>query len=222
MKKILLASLLLVFVACGKKETTTTTDNSSHSGHGASGSEIIDLMHAPMMAQAFQKTDNPDVDYLYNMIPHHQGAIDSSKKLLETTTNEQLISLANAIIAEQEKEIAEFTALIPELMAKATSYAEIDTKAFADKAEMLMYQMMAEMTKITISANDDINFIQGMIPHHQGAIDASKQILEVTKDDKIKEIANRIISAQEKEISTMHMLLASLQGNENSNPHAGH
>ena len=213
MKKLLLVSLLLALIACGKKEATTTTEHadSSSISHSSNGSEIIDLMHAPMMAQAFQKTDNPDVDYLYNMIPHHQGAIDSSKKLLETTTNEQLITLAKAIIAEQEQEIAEFTKLIPELTAKAVSYADIDTKAVADKAEMLMHKIMGDMTKVAISADNDINYLKGMIPHHQGAIDASKQVLEVTKDDKIKEVANRIIAAQEKEIATMNDLLAKLE-----------
>ena len=58
-----------------------------------------------------------------------------------------------------------------------------------------------------------IDFLKGMIPHHQGAVDVSKKILEYTKDEKIKEIANRIISAQEKEISDMNNLLSTLTNN---------
>ena len=49
-----------------------------------------------------------------------------------------------------------------------------------------------------------------MIPHHQAAIDVSKKILEYTKDDKIKEIANRIIKAQEKEIEDMNNMINSM------------
>ena len=211
--------MMLVFtVSCNQKTDTTSaaqTNNAenthnAHATHNASGSKIIDAMHAPMMAQAFEKTKNIDVDFLVNMIPHHQGAIDSSKILLDTTTNETLKTLANNIIQAQEKEIKEFTALVDELKAKNTDYSDIDTVAFGDEAEKIMNDMMMEMSMIEVSADNDIDFIKGMIPHHQGAVDASKQILAYTKDDKIKEIANRIIADQEKEIADMNNLLASL------------
>lgn len=126
--------MMLVFtVSCNQKTDTTSaaqTNNAenthnAHAAHNASGSKIIDAMHAPMMAQAFEKTKNIDVDFLVNMIPHHQGAIDSSKILLETTTNETLKTLANNIIQAQEKEIKEFTALVDELKAKNTDYSDI-------------------------------------------------------------------------------------------------
>ena len=94
--------MMLVFtVSCTQKTDSAAQTNNAenthnaHAAHNASGSKIIDAMHAPMMAQAFEKTKNIDVDFLVNMIPHHQGAIDSSKILLETTTNETLKTLAN-------------------------------------------------------------------------------------------------------------------------------
>lgn len=211
--------MMLVFtVSCNQKTDTTSaaqTNNAenthnAHAAHNASGSKIIDAMHAPMMAQAFEKTKNIDVDFLVNMIPHHQGAIDSSKMLLETTTNETLKTLANNIIEAQEKEIKEFKALVDELKAKNTDYSDIDTVAFGNEAEKIMNDMMMEMSMIEITADNDIDFIRGMIPHHQAAVDTSKQILASTKDDKIKEIANRIIADQEKEIADMNNLLSSL------------
>ena len=213
--------MMLVFtVSCSQKTDTTSaaenniaqnnTAENAHAAHSASGSKIIDAMHAPMMAQPFEKTKNIDVDFLVNMIPHHQGAIDSSKILLETTTNETLKTLANNIIQAQEKEIKEFTALVEELKAKNTDYSDIDTAAFGNEAEKIMNDMMMEMSMIEVSADNDIDFIRGMIPHHQAAVDASKQILASTKDDKIKEIANRIIADQEKEIADMNNLLTSL------------
>lgn len=213
--------MMLVFtVSCSQKTDTTSaaenniaqnnTAENAHASHSASGSKIIDAMHAPMMAQPFEKTKNIDVDFLVNMIPHHQGAIDSSKILLETTTNETLKTLANNIIKAQEKEIEEFKALVEELKAKNTDYSDIDTAAFGDEAEKIMNDMMMEMSMIEVTADNDIDFIRGMIPHHQAAVDASKQILASTKDDKIKDIANRIIADQEKEIADMNNLLTSL------------
>lgn len=221
MKKIIFMFMLLsaaFAISCADKtsseNTSTNTDtnqtamdHSAHSMHNTQGSEIINLMHAPMMEQPFQKTANIDVDFLANMIPHHQGAILSSKKLLETTTNQTLINLANNIISSQEAEVAEFTALIKELEAKNTSYQDIDTAAIGNEMEAIMNKMMEDMASVEATGDNDIDFLKGMIPHHQGAVDVSKKILEFTKDDKIKEIAGRIIAAQEKEIADMNTML---------------
>ncbi|WP_041177492.1 DUF305 domain-containing protein [Brachyspira intermedia] len=219
MKKIITTFIIslaaLLFISCSEKNTDTadtnanTMDHSAHTAH-KSGSEIIDLMHQPMMDQAFQKTANIDADFLFNMIPHHKGAILSSQKLLETTKNENLIELANNIITEQNKEVTEFDALIKELNAKNTDYSDIDTVAIGNEMQLIMDKMMADMAVIEITGNNDIDFLKGMIPHHQAAIDVSKKILEYTKDDKIKEIANRIIKAQEKEIEDMNNMINSM------------
>lgn len=219
MKKIITTFIIslaaLLFISCSEKNTDTadtnanTMDHSAHTAHKA-GSEIINLMHQPMMEQDFQKTANIDADFLFNMIPHHKGAILSSQKLLETTKNEKLIELANNIITEQNKEVTEFDALIKELNAKNTDYSDIDTEAIGNDMQLIMDNMMADMSAIEITGDNDIDFLKGMIPHHQAAIDVSKKILEYTKDDKIKEIANRIIKAQEKEIEDMNNMINSM------------
>ncbi|WP_300742478.1 DUF305 domain-containing protein [uncultured Brachyspira sp.] len=219
MKKIITTFIIslaaLLFISCSNKNTDTADTNANsmdHSAHSMNqgGSEIIDLMHQPMMEQDFQKTANIDSDFLFNMIPHHKGAILSSQKLLETTKNEKLIELANNIITEQNKEVTEFDALIKELNAKNTDYSGIDTEAIGNEMQIIMDNMMADMAAIEITGNNDIDFLKGMIPHHQAAIDVSKKILEYTKDDKIKEIANRIIKAQEKEIEDMNNMINSM------------
>ena len=46
-----------------------------------------------------------DEMYIKHMIPHHQVAVDMSKKLLKHTTNDFMISLAYRIIRSQEAEI---------------------------------------------------------------------------------------------------------------------
>ena len=44
-------------------------------------------------------------DYLLHMIPHHQVAVDMSKKLLKHTENDMMIFLAYRIIRSQQNEI---------------------------------------------------------------------------------------------------------------------
>jgi uncharacterized protein (DUF305 family) len=49
----------------------------------------------------------------------------------------------------------------------------------------------------------DIDFVRGMIPHHQGAIDMAKIVLEHGKDPEIKKLAEDVVRAQEGEIAFM-------------------
>lgn len=67
---------------------------------------------------------------------------------------------------------------------------------------------MHEGMDITFTGNADIDFVRGMIAHHQGAIDMAKIELEYGKDENLRKLAEGIISAQEAEIKTMKDWLA--------------
>lgn len=67
---------------------------------------------------------------------------------------------------------------------------------------------MHEGMDITFSGNADIDFVKGMIAHHQGAIDMAKVQLAFGRDDKIKKLSEEIIKAQEGEIAMMKDWLA--------------
>jgi uncharacterized protein (DUF305 family) len=53
------------------------------------------------------------------------------------------------------------------------------------------------------SGNIDIDFLKGMIPHHQGAIDMAEELIKKTKDPELKAFAQKIIEAQKAEIKQM-------------------
>lgn len=57
--------------------------------------------------------------------------------------------------------------------------------------------------EITYTGNADVDFVRGMIPHHQGAIDMAKTEIAFGKDADIKKMAEDIIKAQEAEIAQM-------------------
>lgn len=71
-------------------------------------------------------------------------------------------------------------------------------KAF-DAANARMHKDMA----ITFSGNADADFVRGMIPHHQGAVDMAKIVLEHGKDPAIRRLAREVIRTQNAEISMM-------------------
>ncbi|MCZ8274569.1 MAG: DUF305 domain-containing protein [Microcystis sp. LE19-4.1E] len=77
------------------------------------------------------------------------------------------------------------------------------TRAF-EEANAKMHRDMA----INFSGNADVDFVRGMIPHHQGAIDMAKVVLQFGTNEQTKKWANDIIAAQEREIAEMREWLA--------------
>ena len=65
----------------------------------------MDEMHGPML-QGIQDGD-PDVAFVKGMIPHHQGAIDMAKVVLQYGKDDQAKKWANVVIRDQGREIAE-------------------------------------------------------------------------------------------------------------------
>ncbi|WP_457150051.1 CopM family metallochaperone [Mesorhizobium sp. P5_C1] len=87
------------------------------------------------------------------------------------------------------------------MSADATSPSSEGYKAAMDK-------MHADMMALQNTGNADVDFVRGMIPHHQGAIDMAKVELANGKDPEIRKLAEGVIAAQEAEIKQMQGWLA--------------
>jgi uncharacterized protein (DUF305 family) len=68
-----------------------------------------------------------------------------------------------------------------------------------EAANAAMHEAMA----VEMTGDVDIDFMRTMIPHHQGAVEMAKIVIENGKDPEVRQLAEGIIKAQEAEIAFM-------------------
>ncbi|MCY1666287.1 DUF305 domain-containing protein [Rhizobium sp. SL86] len=81
-----------------------------------------------------------------------------------------------------------------------------DQTPFLQENDAAMVKMMNDMA---VKPTGDINrdFIEMMIPHHQGAIDMAVTYLRYGDNQHLKRLAQEIIVEQQQEIAAMRMIL---------------
>ena len=88
-------------------------------------------------------------------------------------------------------------------MSKPMGNHGASSHAFAEANAKMHKDMTIKMT-----GNADVDFVRGIIPHHQGAIDMAKIELQYGKDPEIRKLAEAVIKAQEAEIAEMNAWLS--------------
>ena len=132
------------------------------------------------------------------MIPHHEQAIEMSDFALKNSTNPEILALAQEIKDAQAPEIEQMKSWGASSMAHMGHMMD----------GMLSDEEMSALAAASGSEFDRL-FLEGMIKHHEGAIDMAEMVID-SKNAEVAALANSIIEAQRAEIATMKELLIEL------------
>lgn len=111
---------------------------------------------------------------------------------------------ASPAVAEAAKPAAE--AAQPEAAHDHSMHGDMQAPAElseASKAYDAVMQKMHKQMLITYTNDVDVDFVRGMIPHHQGAIEQAQVLLKYSKNPRLRRLAGGIIAAQRREIRFM-------------------
>ena len=153
-------------------------------------------------------TDSISQNFIVQMIPHHQAAIEMSHNILQYTTDETLRGIASSIISEQTKSIQDMCRIKSACGACVNSEQELCE--YQRQMNQIMELMFFRMRCACATNRNNCNFMWEMIPHHKGAIEMSKCTLDFDICPELKPILQAIITSQEKGVAQMKRLLCCL------------
>ena len=157
---------------------------------------VLILSGCASSSQVNSEFSPTDIAFAEMMIPHHEQAIEMSELALMNSTNPEVLELAQEIKSAQAPEI--------DLM-KSWAGVKVSTHAGHMMDGMLSEDELNALREAS-GAEFDRLFLQGMIKHHQGAIEMAMDVKNA-KSMVVAELSAAIIAQQEIEITRMEELL---------------
>jgi uncharacterized protein (DUF305 family) len=207
----LLLAVALILAACGgagggqqgsgsgsEQESAEKTGGMAGMDHSQMGHGSMGMGSGEMARQMVMENGKySDERFIDAMVPHHQGAIEMAEVALKNAEHEEIKELSHHIISSQQAEIEELKSI------KQEEFGTSDVPMEMSQEQMRAMGMMMDPQELANKEPFDKAFIDAMIPHHQSAIEMAQVAIENSDNPKIKELAENIISAQQREIEQM-------------------
>ena len=157
------------------------------------------------------KTGDPSLDFLYEIIPHHEAAVSMAENLLKYEgANNQLKRLADTIIKEQLNGIRQMEELKDRLKNNPQVNKQAEA-AYLKTYNNIYTSMITQLETAKPTGNVNRDFLTEMIPHHEAAIEMGKNILSYTKNPELRTIVQKMIVTQQRQVAEMKNLLRTIR-----------
>lgn len=168
--------------------------------------EITENMICQMNGANF--TDSISQNFILQMIPHHDAAIEMSQNLLCYTTNLPLQKLADNIILQQGKGIQRMKAMLRNCQSFKNPKQELFS--YAQQNRQITQNMFSAMKSARACNCINESFILEMLPHHEGAIQMAQNALRYRLCPELRPILQDIITTQKEEVCEMKKIYKEL------------
>lgn len=203
----LAVAALIAVGAAGISYAHGNGQGGSMMGNNAMGSMSGGMMGDQMQAMGSFDENRPfDLQFIDQMIMHHEGAIVSSEHMISDSKRPELRKLAESIQGSQSQQVEQMQAW------RERWYPDAE-RTFGMMDPTLMEEMMGEgtmermmggsMREMMGDDTTDEMFLEMMIPHHQLAIDMSERALREAEHPELKDLAQKIRDEQSAEIELM-------------------
>ena len=175
-------------------------------GLALSGCSMNSAMNNPPAANSQNSATDfsgADIMFAQMMIPHHQQAVDMGTLAETRASSPEVKALAATIKAEQAPEILQMEAWLT--ASGASKDMGHDMGHDMAMGGMLSGDEFKALENAT-GAEFDRLFLEGMIAHHEGAIDMAQMIID-SNNAEAKALGQAIISSQTQQIEYMRGLL---------------
>jgi uncharacterized protein (DUF305 family) len=162
-----------------------------------------------------------DAQFMRDMIPHHQQALEMSRLAPDRTNSPELLEIAGKIEAAQGDEIAFMEEW---LSSRGESVDQNDARGDHHTMKGMATEAQIDALASASGVAFDRQFLSLMIAHHEGAIDMVEALIEqpgTAYDPTLFEFTTDVTNDQSKEIEIMHGLSLGLSDDPRASLAAG-
>lgn len=195
------ALLVAATAACGGSDAdqaqnseATSAPEATRAGAANPFADAEMSMNRDMMAAVGA---NAADNWVRKMIPHHRGAVEMARIVLQNNPTADVAKMAQQTIDKQTKEAEDLEKMVKQGAPDQQSAALYEPS---------MKQMQQEMMAAT-GADASETWMRKMIAHHRGAIAMSEVVLKQNPPADVRRKAEKTKSDQQKEIAMLERML---------------
>lgn len=181
---------------------------------------LVGALFARQPALAVPAEGSVDVGFARDMQAHHAQAVQLAVLVRDRSTDEEVRTVALDILLTQQNQIGQMAGWLSTWALPAASsaapmawmtagehgHASAATGSYADMPGWVSSDDLARLTAAD-GAEADRLFLQLMIPHHEGGVEMAEYAVDHARMPQVRDLANGIVTFQEKELTVLHDML---------------